>query len=77
MPERIDLPGQNATLGSLLRHNLFANGGTFVACTVPHPQDDFLRITIESSNPKSTLLLAIGDARADVAEMIRLVEAHL
>ena len=56
---RLQVPHEGHTLGSLLRDTLFEFGATFAACVLNHPEDDFLTVTIEADDPKSTLLMAL------------------
>ena len=69
----ICIPMEGNTLGSMLRHNLFHNGGRFVACTVPHPADTHLKIALDADDPKMTLLHGIQDAIVDFEAMLALV----
>ena len=73
---RLCIPNEDHTLGCLLRHNLFNNGGEFVACTVPHPQDTRLHVTIQAKDPKRCLLLAIDDARIAMECLLERVDRH-
>ena len=75
--ESIVIPNQTHTLACLLRHHLFANGASFAACTVPHPLDEDLTITLAHADScKECLLAALRDARSDVEKCITAINAY-
>ena len=60
----------------MLREALFAHDATFAACTVPHPQDDFLRVVLDGDRPpKEILLETLRELRAELDAYRRTVSA--
>ena len=67
--------GEDHTVGSILRDQIFKHDITFGACTKYHPQDSHLNITIESEDEDPTTILekSIASALNDLKE----IENHL
>ena len=72
---KIDNEGH--TVGCMLRKRLFDQNAEFVACTLQHPQDQHLTITVQSNNPKATVLDAIAVASQEIDDMIKYVSAYI
>ena len=73
---RTDIPDQSYTLGCMIRRNLFDHGASFASCIVPHPQDTFLRVTVQHENPYNCIELALGTAEHTIDTMLKTVDAH-
>ena len=71
------IKNQTHTLACLLRHHLFANGASFASCIVPHPLDTDLVINLSHSEScKECLLASLRDARVEVEQCIKTVNAY-
>ena len=68
---------QGHTLGCMLRPRLFANGATFAACVVLHPQDKHLVMKVEAADADQCVMDAIYAATNDLDQMIREVDSFI
>ena len=72
------IPNEGHTLGGLIRDGLFEHGAEFAACTVPHPQDTFLQVTV--SHPEDCLqcvLASLRDARTLLEKYRAVVQSNI
>ena len=74
--QTIKVPNNGHTLGNMILPFLFENGADFAACSVIHPMDDFLTISITASNPIKCIIDAMNDARVEVEEMIKATDKY-
>lgn len=70
--------GEDHTIGSILRDQIFKHEVTFAACTKYHPQDSHLNIIIEceDQDPATILKGCIESAIDDLNEIETYINAH-
>ena len=73
--ESIQIPRQDHTLACMIRDLLFENGAEYAACTVLHPQDDFLHVEIRADDCKDVLLSSLRQARGTLEGYIKTIRA--
>lgn len=73
----LDIENEGHTLGCLLRKNLIDTEANISACIVPHPQDNFLRITIQSEQPKENIIDAFQKSLSMIKDMKNTINAYI
>ena len=74
------IANQDSTIACLLRDSLFNFEVEFASCTLLHPQDTCLHVTIQCSDntePKTLLDEAIQNINHDLENMLQILQSKL
>ena len=74
---KIQIDGEDATIGCLLNTALFENGAELASCQVVHPMDRHLTVSVTASDPRQCLISSCHDINEQLESMLRTVDAHL
>ena len=74
---QLSLDGEDATVGCILTEALFRNGASLASCSVMHPTDAHLAVSVTAENPRECLISSCHELETQLDSMLRPIRAHM